>query len=111
MEKLTETTQKIIINLHEENAQLKARIAELEENLGRFRASLCEECGGVGFVGNPPDDYYDCPTCVKRHNKIKADDIREAGRSAIKYLDKDGEAGIMLDNLNEFAANLEGGKL
>ena len=46
---------------------------------------ICNACGGTGSVGSPPDDYYDCPECVSRYNKIKADAIRETGDSICNF--------------------------
>jgi rubrerythrin len=60
-----------------ENEQLKARVAELEfieiRYNGLIKAGLvCEKCGGAGFVGSPPDDYYDCPECKRANDKFEA---------------------------------------
>jgi len=112
------TEHELLLEAREENAQLKSRIAELElvaDSFNRFRASLCDTCGGYGSVGSAPDDYYDCPECTKRNNQIKADAIREM----LRYFNnfslgwaKDGHGNVywLEKSAEEYADAIERGE-
>ena len=62
---------------------LKAQLAAVTQELEQAKADLarqvklnehfaCNTCGGIGVVGNAPDDYYDCPDC-KSYDDMKAE--------------------------------------
>lgn len=56
----------------EQSRNLELRYESLIEN-----GLICSSCGGSGFLGNLPDDYYDCPECARSVNKIKAEAVSE----------------------------------
>ena len=61
------------------NFQLAAVTQELEQAKADLARQVklnehfaCNTCGGIGVVGNAPDDYYDCPDC-KSYDDMKAE--------------------------------------
>jgi hypothetical protein len=67
---------------------------------------ICDECGGQGFLGNPPDDFYDCPKCIASTNKIKVEAVREAVEWLhVNYAHLDGPH---LGLLTHYANQLDG---
>lgn len=91
-----------------------ALIEEQEKciNLGRRYENLidngliCSSCGGSGFLGNPPDDYYDCPECERSLNKIKAEAVREWANSS-GYSDGCEAEYRVFEDAIEYANKLE----
>ena len=52
--------------------ELEAANADLSRQVKLNEHFACNMCGGIGVVGSPPDDYYDCPEC-KSFNDMKAE--------------------------------------
>jgi len=57
---------------HQLTLQLATTKAELERQQRLNEHFACKTCGGIGVVGSPPDDYYDCPKC-KSYEDLKAE--------------------------------------
>lgn len=89
-------------------------IGRLQRNSGYYESLvrnslICDECGGSGFIGSPPDDYFDCPKCKSINNEIRAEAVRGACDyvySEAIYLDSD--VGNLM---TEYADKIKRGEL
>ena len=56
------------IKLDEQAKEIEA----LKTQIKHYQKCVCSTCDGHGFVGNAPDDYYNCPDCRKYVCRIEA---------------------------------------
>lgn len=52
-----------ITRSYKELKAVKAERDALKRDLEHYERFACKTCGGSGYVGSPPDDYYSCPEC------------------------------------------------
>lgn len=109
--------RKAAIKLKQENTAYAITVQNLEAELARFHkliehGLLCGTCNGIGQVGSPPDDYYDCPDCISQHNKIKADAINDLISSKFTNVCIEGCEWpvIYVEDAHVYANNLESKK-
>lgn len=102
--------------LKQELDAMTAHCAELKKENDahhKLRKHLCSTCGGAGFVGNAPDDYYDCPECLDRNNKhdikVKAQTVRDliSEKAVSASIDGVSQWIIYKDDAEQYVNELE----
>ena len=73
-----------IARLQSELEAVKAERDSLKRDLEHYERFACKTCGGSGYVGSPPDDYYSCPECNVPIQQM-ADELRQI-KSAIPQI-------------------------
>ena len=91
---------------------LEQEVKELKYQL-KIRDDLsCKTCKGAGTVMIAIDDGIDCPECVERDNKIKAEAVMDLVNEQAFSAVVDGVAITVIDadGAINYADNLKGGK-
>lgn len=65
-------------------AHLRAKAAQDAETIKKLEKCVCQTCGGSGTLGNPPDDYYNCPDCTGKWQRMH-DELRQARETAAEW--------------------------
>lgn len=90
----------------EAEATMQQQVSDLERKVAWLEKFTCKTCGGVGSVGSPPDDYYDCPECVDRSNKHDAEVVmRFANMVKGAYLDNFVDGALTVYDVYQSARN------
>lgn len=110
-----QTMMETLDTAEEEEKALQAKLDAAEHDSKHLKkliahGLLCGDCNGIGVVGNAPDDYYDCPTCVARNNKADAATINKliADHSHNANIDGVSEAVVYVDTALKFVDELLG---